>query len=77
VDLYFLLNEGPEPDIERLLDLARAKFDVGASRITLAEQLLLVDTVAELPQMRRPLSLATLRRALAEQARLLIRKGAR
>ena len=50
---------------------------MGASRITLAEQLLLVDTVAELPQMRRPLSLATLRHALAQQARLLIRKGAR
>jgi predicted nucleotidyltransferase component of viral defense system len=76
VDLYFLLNEGPEQDIERLLDLARAKFDVGASRITLAEQLLRVEEVVELPRMRRPLSLATLRRALVEQARLLIRKGA-
>jgi hypothetical protein len=41
----------------------------------LAEQLLRVDEVAELPRMRRPLSLATLRRTLAEQARLLIRKG--
>ena len=76
VDLYFLLNEGPEQDIERLLDLARAKFDVGVSRITLAEQLLRVDMVAELPRMRRPLSLAALRRALVEQARLLIRRGA-
>ena len=51
-------------------------FTTGFPRITLAEQLLRVDTVAELPQMRRPLSLATLRRALVEQARLLIRKGA-
>ena len=76
VDLYFLLNEGPEQDIERLLDLAHAKFDVGASRVTLAEQLLLVEEVVELPRMRRPLSLAALRRALVEQARLLIRKGA-
>jgi hypothetical protein len=71
-----LLNEGPEQDIERLLDLAHAKFDVGASRVTLAEQLLLVEEVVELPRMRRPLSLAALRRALVEQARLLIRKGA-
>lgn len=50
VDLHFLLHEGPERDLDRLLSLARAKFEVGASRVTLAEQLLKVEEIAE-PQV--------------------------
>lgn len=75
VDLYFLLKEGPERDVERLLSLARAKFDVGASRITLAEQLLRVEQVGDLPRMLRPLELPELRAFHVELARRLVRAG--
>jgi predicted nucleotidyltransferase component of viral defense system len=53
VDLYFLLQEGPERRLDRLLDLARAKFDVGAHPMGLAARLLLVHDVRELPNMIR------------------------
>jgi hypothetical protein len=41
VDLYFLLREGPLRDLDQLLDLVRAKFDVGPHRLGLAARLLL------------------------------------
>lgn len=75
VDLWFLLREGPERRLDKLLSLARAKFDVGSSRITLAEQLLKVEEIAELPQMLRALSLAELQTYFTQLARDLVRRG--
>ena len=46
-------QEGPERRLDKLLDLARAKFDVGAHRMGLAARLLLVHDVRELPKMIR------------------------
>lgn len=60
VDLYFLLQEGPERRLDRLLDLARAKFDVGAHPMGLAARLLLVHDVRELPNMIRHVKLQDL-----------------
>jgi predicted nucleotidyltransferase component of viral defense system len=57
VDLYFLLREGPLRDLDALLDLVRAKFDVGPHRLGLAARLLLVREVSELPQMIRAVAL--------------------
>jgi predicted nucleotidyltransferase component of viral defense system len=60
VDLYFLLREGPERRLDRLLDLARAKFDVGAHPMGLAARLLLVHDVRELPNMIRQVKIQEL-----------------
>ena len=75
VDLYFLLREGPERDLEQLLDLVRAKFDVGADRLALAERLVLCHDIVELPRMLRALDRAKLVAYFDEQARALVHKG--
>jgi predicted nucleotidyltransferase component of viral defense system len=77
VDLYFLLQVGPERDLDRLLVLARSKFDVGASRISLGEQLLKVSQLREedLPRMLKPIVLAEMRAFIEEEARQLVRRG--
>jgi predicted nucleotidyltransferase component of viral defense system len=75
VDLYFLLREGPEKDLERLLDFVRAKFDVGADRLALAERFLMARDITELPRMLRPVEIAELVAFFDEQARVLVRKG--
>lgn len=75
VDVYFLLREGPESQLERLLDLVRAKFDVGADRLALAERLLLAGQIADLPRLLRPVGLDELRAFFEAQARTLVRKG--
>jgi predicted nucleotidyltransferase component of viral defense system len=77
VDLYFLLREGPERDVEKLLSLVRAKFDAGPSRVTLAESLLRVEEVRELPEMIRPLTLEELNEFFVSLARRLVAKGPR
>ncbi len=74
VDLYFLLREGPEKDLERLVDLARAKFDVGADLLGLAERLLLVHDIRELPRMLRKVEKPELVAFFEAQARVLIRR---
>lgn len=56
VDLWFLLREGPETDLDRLLGLVRAKFDAGVDRFALAHRFLMVSEVEELPRMIRPVS---------------------
>jgi predicted nucleotidyltransferase component of viral defense system len=75
VDVYFLLREGPERDPVRLLDLVRAKFDVGAHVMTLAERLLMVADIHadDLPRLLRPLTLAELRSFCEDLARRLAR----
>ena len=60
VDLFFLLQEGPERDLVRLLNFARAKFEVGPSTMGLAARLLLVHDIRELPEMIRPVDVPTL-----------------
>ena len=72
VDLYFLLQEGPERDLERLLDLCRSKFDVGAHPMGLAQRLLLVHEAKQLPRMIRPLDLAELVRFFDARASELV-----
>jgi hypothetical protein len=62
-------------DVEELLSLARAKFDVGANRFTLAERLLGAEEIEDLPEMLRPITLEQLKRFYADLARALIRKG--
>jgi hypothetical protein len=73
VDLYFLLKEGPEQDLDRLLDLVRAKFDVGAHRLGLAERLLLAREISILPTMLRPVEPVELVAFFEERARGLAR----
>lgn len=73
VDLYFLLREGPLRDLNRILDLVRAKFDVGPHRLGLMARLLLVRDIKELPRMLRPVSLGTLVAFFEERARDLAR----
>ena len=75
VDLYFLLQEGPERRLGKLLDLVRSKFDLGADRFTLAERLVAVREIRELPRMIRPIDLETLRAFFWDRARELIREG--
>ncbi len=75
VDLWFLLREGPERDLERLLDYVRAKFDFGADRLSLAERLLLARDIAELPELLRPVALEDLVRLFEDRARDLVRAG--
>jgi predicted nucleotidyltransferase component of viral defense system len=72
VDMYFLLQEGPERDLRKLLDLVRAKFDVAAHPMGLAARLLLVHDVRELPRMIRPLTIAELVEFLESRARDLV-----
>lgn len=74
VDLYFLLQEGPERRLDKLLDLARAKFDVGAHPMGLAARLLLVHDVRELPNMIRRVQLRDLVEFFDEKAQDLVRK---
>ena len=75
IDLYFLLREGPERDVERLLSLARAKFDSGAGRVTLAECLLRAEQTTESPNMIRRVSLSKLRGFFVALARQLVARG--
>lgn len=77
VDLWFLLREGPERDLDRLLTLARSKFETGASRVTLAERLARVArlTDGDLPKMLRPAPLDEMRRFFEGLARDLVRRG--
>jgi predicted nucleotidyltransferase component of viral defense system len=73
VDLYFLLREGPIRDLNALLGLVRAKFDVGHHPLGLAARLLLVREIRELPRMLRRVTLAELVAFFEERARELIR----
>jgi predicted nucleotidyltransferase component of viral defense system len=73
VDLYFLLREGPLRDLDALLDLVRAKFEVGPHRLGLASRLLLAREVKELPRMIRPVKLAEMTAFFEERARALAR----
>ena len=73
VDLYFLLREGPLRDLDVLLDLVRAKFDVGPHRLGLAARLLLAHEVMELPRMIRPVKLAEMTAFFEKCARVLAR----
>ena len=73
VDLYFLLREGPLRDLDSLLGLARAKFDVGPHRLGLAARLLLVREIKELPKMIRRVSLRELIAFFEERARAIAR----
>jgi hypothetical protein len=75
VDLYFLLREGPEPEFDRLLALARAKFDVGPSALTAAQQLMRVDALVDLPQVIRPIRLQDLKEFFVNLARAIVRKA--
>ncbi len=77
VDLWFLLREGPERNLDRLLTLARSKFDMGASRVTLAERLARAArlTDRELPRMVRPAPLDELKSFFDGLARDLVRRG--
>lgn len=73
VDLYFLLREGPERDVNRLLGFARAKFDTGADRLALAERLLLASSIRELPSLLRPVTIEELVQYFEAQAKALAR----
>lgn len=75
VDLHFLLREGPERDLQRLLGFVRTKFGVGADPLTLAERLLLVREIQELPRLLRPVTKENLVREFEATARILIRKS--
>lgn len=75
VDLYFLLREGPEQDIERLLSLARAKFDMGPNRMDAAERLLVATEITDLPSMLRRVSLKAFHAFFEALARTLVRRG--
>ncbi len=75
VDLYFLLREGPELDLDRLLDFVRAKFDAGADRLALAQRMLLASQIDELPAMLRPVTHDELVAFFEARARLLVRRG--
>lgn len=75
VDLYFLLREGPERDPDRLLDFVRAKFDAGADRLALAQRMLLVTDIDELPSMLKPVSYDELVTFFEDQARALVQRG--
>lgn len=72
VDLYFLLREGPERDLDRLLDWVRAKFDYGAHRMGLAARFLLVRDLARMPRMLRDLSPRALAAFFEQKARELV-----
>ena len=71
VDLWFLLREGPNRDLGKLLELVRLKFDVGAQPMGLASRLLLVREIEELPKMIRHVTIEKLVTFFEERARLL------
>ncbi len=73
VDLYFLLREGPLRDLDELLGLVRAKFDVGPHRLGLAARLLLASELRELPGMIRPVTIDELTAFFEQRARELTR----
>lgn len=75
VDLYFLLREGPLRDLKGLLDLVRAKFDVGPHRLGLAARLLLAKDLQELPRMIRKVTRSQLGKFFEEKARELAHYG--
>lgn len=75
IDLYFLLREGPELDLDRLLDFVRAKFDAGADRLALAQRMLLASGIDEFPAMLRPITRDELVTFFEAQARSLVRRG--
>jgi hypothetical protein len=75
VDMYFLLREGEERDVDKLLPLLRAKFEAGADRLSLVQRMLLAPRVHELPEMLRPLTREELVRFFEEQAHELSRRG--
>lgn len=74
VDLLFLLREGPERDLDRLLTFVRSKFGTGADRFTLAEAFVQSSNVSELPPTLRTISLDELKRYFERLARQLVRK---
>jgi hypothetical protein len=57
----------------RLLDLVRAKFDVGAHPMGLAARLLLVNDLRDLPRLIRPVTLPQLVEFFEARARELTR----
>jgi hypothetical protein len=73
VDLYFLLREGPLRDLRGLLELVRAKFDVGPHRLGLAARLLLAREIKELPKMIRRVRLSEMKTFFEDLARGLAR----
>lgn len=75
MDLWFLLREGPERDIFRLLDHSRVKFDSGVHRLTFAARLLNAHDIAELPTMIRPVTTEDLREFFDSLARGFVRGG--
>lgn len=73
VDLYFLLREGPLRDLDRILDHVRAKFDAGPHRLGLAQRLLAIRSVKELPRMIRRVTHRELVAFFEDRARELVR----
>lgn len=77
VDFLFLIEEGPLRDVDRLLTFVRAKFGMGFHRYTLAERLVTVAKVVDMPEMIRPLTLEQLQQRLTALARLILRGDAK
>jgi len=75
VDIYFLLREGPERDLDRLLAYVRAKFEVGPAPATLAEKLLAVEQLTELPEMIRKVTKLELVTFFEGLARRLVQRS--
>jgi hypothetical protein len=75
VDVYFLLREGPERDLERLLAFVRAKFEVGPAPATLAEKFLAAERLTELPEMIRKVTKRELASFFEKLARQLVRRS--
>lgn len=74
--LYFLLPEGPLRDLDALLDLVRAKFDVGPHRLGLAAAARVGARLSELSRMIRPVTLKAMAKFFEELAQDLIRSEA-
>jgi predicted nucleotidyltransferase component of viral defense system len=74
LDLYFMLREGPETNLERLLSYVRAKFDTGADALVLADRFLEASEIEELPKMIRPVRLNDMVRGFEQLARKLMRR---
>jgi hypothetical protein len=55
--------------------LARAKFDVGPSALTAAQQLMRVEALVDLPQVIRPIRLRELKEFFVSLARTIVRKA--
>jgi hypothetical protein len=75
VDIYFLLREGPERDLDRLLGYVRAKFEVGPAPATMAERFLAAESLTELSEMIRKVSKRQLASFFEELARKLVRRS--